>query len=121
MDAWAVQANLYTQEIWATHFPQPFSTTKSHPVTSVMNMVEVLLTLQPPHFPLSPPSLDTQGPSGRPMAALSRQNTAKNAVKCVENDEKYQFCTLSKTGSIQPHPAVKDDWEWLKHHPPDAP
>ena len=53
MDAWAVQAILYTQEVWATHFPQLFSTTESHPITSVMNTVEVLTTLQPPHSLLS--------------------------------------------------------------------
>ena len=42
-------------------------------------------------------------------------------VKHVENDKKCHFGALSKPGSIRPHPAVKDDWEWLKHHPPNAP
>ena len=121
MDAWAVQAILFTQEIWAAHIPQPFSTIESHPVTSVTNAVEVLTTLQPPHSPSFPPSLTTQGPLGRPTAAPSWQNTAKNAVKHVENNEKRHFGALSKPGSIRPHPAVKDDWEWLKHHPPRCP
>jgi len=121
MDAWAVQAILFTQEIWATHIPQPFSTIESLPVTSVTNAVEVLTTLQPPHSPSFPPSLTTQGPLGRPTAAPSWQNTAKNAVKHVENNEKRHFGALSKPGSIRPHPAVKNDWEWLKHHPPRCP
>jgi len=55
------------------------------------------------------------------MGTPARPNTAKNEIKCVENGEKHQFGVLSKTGSIQPHPAVKDDWEWLKNNFPDAP
>ena len=55
------------------------------------------------------------------MATLEWPNTAKNAAKRVENAEKHQFGVLSKTGSIRPHPAVKDDWEWLKNNSPDAP
>jgi len=81
MDAWAVQAILYIQEIWATHIPQPFSTIESHPVTSVTNTVEVLTTLQPPHSLLSPPSLTTQGPSGQPTAALSWQKHGQKRGK----------------------------------------
>jgi len=55
------------------------------------------------------------------MATPARPNAAKNTVKHIENSEKHQFGVLSKTGSIRPHPAIKDDWEWLKNNPPDAP
>jgi len=115
---WAI---LNTQAIWAQAHSQPISTTVSHPVTSMTNVIEVATTLQPPCSPSSSPSLITQGPSGRPMATPAQPNMAKNAVKHVENSEKHQFGVLSKTGSIRPHPAIKDDWEWLKNNPPDAP
>ena len=118
LDPWNI---LNTQAIWAQAHSQPISTTVSHPVTSMTNMIEVATTLQPPCSPSSSPSLITQGPSGRPMATPAQPNMAKNAVKHVENSEKHQFGVLSKTGSIRPHPAIKDDWEWLKNNPPDAP
>jgi len=60
LDPWTI---LNTQAIWAQAHSQPISTTVSHPVTSVMNVVEVATTLQPPRSPSFPPSLTTQGPS----------------------------------------------------------
>jgi len=47
LDPWAI---LNTQAIWAQAHSQPISTTVSYPVTSMMNVVEVATTLQPPHW-----------------------------------------------------------------------
>jgi len=113
MDAWTVQAILYTQEIWATHFPQSFSTTESHLVTSMMNAVEVLTTLQPPHSPLFPPFLTTQGPSGWLTATSLWQNMFKTTKSAT-------LVLWKKWSWFDPHPAIRDNWEWLKHHPPNV-
>jgi len=63
--------------------------------------------------------------SGTPRMTHGHSSMAKHGQKhskmCWKNNKKYQLGALSKPGLIQHHPAVKDNWEWIKHNPPNAP